>query len=187
MGIRLTNSTEQWQVWARQLANGDVAVGLLNRGGDGGGPPILPCSPTTKYVVTNGGYYNNGAGADNVGSFNGLTVAQAEKACCGNPRCAGFSFKGGAGFYKANAVGGLTKAAGYTGYTKPGQIAPPKPPASNTADITVSFGMPGINLGGKSVAVYDIWAGKTVGTFQTSYTAKAVPYHGTAFLRLSAQ
>ena len=36
-----------------------------------------------------------------------------------------------------------------------------------------------------SVSVFDIWEQKTVGTFEGSYTAKAVPYHGSAFLRLS--
>jgi hypothetical protein len=33
--------------------------------------------------------------------------------------------------------------------------------------------------------VRDIWGRQTLGTFTGSYTAKAVPYHGTAFLRLT--
>ena len=37
------------------------------------------------------------------------------------------------------------------------------------------------------VQVYDIWAGKHLGTFTGSYTAKKVPFHGSAFLRLSPQ
>ena len=64
-----------------------------------------------------------------------------------------------------------------------------KPAASQTssgaaADISVSFDMPGIDLVGK-VRVFDIWAQNFVGEFSGSYTAKQVPFHGTAFLRLS--
>jgi len=49
-------------------------------------------------------------------------------------------------------------------------------------DITVQFADVGLS---GSVEVYDIWAQQKVGTFEGSYTAKSVPYHGTAFLRLS--
>ena len=52
------------------------------------------------------------------------------------------------------------------------------------ADISVDFAMAGIDLDGK-VSVFDIWAKKAVGTFTSKYTAAAVPFHGTAFLRLS--
>ena len=46
--------------------------------------------------------------------------------------------------------------------------------------------MPGIDLVGKvRVHVFDIWAQNSVGEFSGSYTAKQVPFHGTAFLRLS--
>ena len=57
------------------------------------------------------------------------------------------------------------------------------PSTNGTAvDITIVFA--DVNLVG-AVAVYDIWAQAPVGTFTGSYTAKAVPYHGTAFLRLT--
>lgn len=36
------------------------------------------------------------------------------------------------------------------------------------------------------VKVYDIWAQKDLGSFNGGYVAEDVPYHGTAFLRLSA-
>merc|ERR1711976_385675 len=52
-------------------------------------------------------------------------------------------------------------------------------------DITVHFDMTGINLYGE-VDVFDIWSKKAVGRFSGNYTAKAVPFHGTAFLRFSA-
>jgi len=57
--------------------------------------------------------------------------------------------------------------------------------AAGAADITVQFNMTGINLY-TDVDVFDIWEKKSVGTFSKEYTAKAVPSHGTAFLRLSA-
>eukprot|EP01052_Picozoa_sp_SAG31_P020066 SAG31_NODE_1491_length_8133_cov_8.084267_6_plen_122_part_00 len=52
------------------------------------------------------------------------------------------------------------------------------------ADITVYFDTPGINLVG-AVDVFDIWAKKSVGKFTSKYTASGVPFHGTAFVRLS--
>merc|ERR1712125_143081 len=93
MGIRLSPNSAT-QVWARKLANGDVAVALYNRGG------------TTKS--------SDGA----------------------------------------------------------------------SADITCNFAMAGIDLP-STVSVFDIWAKKALGTFTSTYTATAVPFHGTAFLRLS--
>jgi hypothetical protein len=57
--------------------------------------------------------------------------------------------------------------------------------AAGVADITVQFNMTGINLY-TDVDVFDIWDKKSAGTFSKEYTAKAVPSHGTAFLRLSA-
>ena len=79
------------------------------------------------------------------------------------------------------------KNAGYDGYTKPSQV--PTPPAP--ADITIAFADVGL-CGGPTVeapcaaTVYDVWAGKDLGTFSGSYTAKGVLPHDTAFLRLRA-
>ena len=55
-----------------------------------------------------------------------------------------------------------------------------------SADITVHFTIEGISLMGP-VNVFDIWKQAPVvgGPFKGSYTATAVPMHGTAFLRLS--
>jgi len=55
---------------------------------------------------------------------------------------------------------------------------------TDAADITVNFDA--LHLFG-SVEVYDIWAQQSVGATTTSYTAKAVPPHGTAFIRLTQQ
>jgi len=61
----------------------------------------------------------------------------------------------------------------------------PKATKGAAADIICDFGMPGIDIETK-VTVFDIWAKKTLGSFTAKYTAPAVPFHGTAFLRLSA-
>jgi len=50
------------------------------------------------------------------------------------------------------------------------------------ADITIAFA--DVNMVG-SVSVFDIWQQQSAGSFTGSYTAKAVPFHGTAFVRLS--
>ena len=57
--------------------------------------------------------------------------------------------------------------------------------AAGAADIAVQFDITGINLY-TDVDVFDIWGKQSAGTFTKEYTAKAVPSHGTAFLRLSA-
>jgi hypothetical protein len=184
-GLRLSNSSsDPQQVWYRNLADGSVAVGLYNYAGTPQ-PPIPTTCPT--WTHTTDGYYEScGGAAGNVGDFTALTPAQAQAACCTNAKCAGFSFGWddagktvGSGYYKGNAMCGFEANAGYQGWYKPNQI----PSSNGTAvDITVTFA--DINLFG-SVEVYDIWARASVGTFTTSYTAPAVPYHGTAFLKLT--
>jgi hypothetical protein len=93
-GLRLENaSSAPTQRWVRTLANGDVAVGLHNRGA----PPVVPPIPAPPCPVWNhstSGYWEacGGNGGDGyVGSFSGLTPAQAQDACCRNMKCAGVS------------------------------------------------------------------------------------------------
>ena len=119
-----------------------------------------------------------------MGTFSGKTPAEAQAECCANLQCAGFSFAGdgsgkGSGYYKGNLNCGFTPASGYEGYAKPSQI-----PSGHAApaDITVTFA--DINLFG-SVTVFDVWAQQSLGAFTGSFTAKQVPFHGTALLRLS--
>jgi len=184
MGMRVTSESTPQQVWSRNLANGDVAVALYNTGGS---PPILPPFDNTscaveKWTKTSGGYYEACGGASgDLGQFSGLTVEEAQTKCCENSKCAGFSFANGNGYFKGNANCGLTKSDAYEGYTRASAIPAPN---TNAADITVDFSNSQINLFGK-IDVYDIWAQKSLGTFEGSYTAKSVPAHGTAFVRLS--
>merc|ERR1711998_240597 len=54
-----------------------------------------------QWTKTEGGYLEACGGADgNVGTFSGLTVEQAQEACCKNEKCAGFDFRpsDGSGF-----------------------------------------------------------------------------------------
>ena len=108
------------------------------------------------------------------------TVHEAEAACCASAECAGFSIDlGGDGCFKPNSLGPFTPSNSYSGYDKPGFTPPTSP-----MDITITFADVGLLT--PTVNVYDIWAQKNVGAFSGSYTAKAVPFRGTAFLRLSS-
>lgn len=181
MGLRLTSSSQvAQQIWYRNLANGDVAVGLYNK--QGVLQVAIPGPPCSTWDHVTGGYYESCGGADgNVGTFSGLTPEQAQDACCNDLTCAGFSYnsKTSSGFYKGNVMCGFTTSTSYEGYSKPGQIPNE---LKESMDITVTFA--DLNLFG-NVLVYDIWARKEIGVFQNSYTAKSVAFHGTAFLRLS--
>merc|ERR1712070_569721 len=66
--------------------------------------------------------------------------------------------------------------------TKPSQM----PSAAGADDVTVDLQDVGF-AAHDTVSVYDIWAQRVVGDAKGSYTAKAVPVHGSAFLRLSRQ
>ena len=184
-GVRLENSSSApTQRWVRVLANGDVAVGLYNK--QASVQPPIPVGTCPSWNHTFGGYFEAcGGAAGNVGTFSGLTRQQAQDACCANPACAGFSYEPdgggstGGGYYKGNAMCGFTKASGVEGFDKAGQVPPPGGVAQ---DISISFS--DINLR-SPVTVYDIWAQQSLGQFSGSFTAKAVPYHGTAFYRMS--
>lgn len=183
MGRRLDAATSPTQVWARNLANGDVAVALYNAAT---ATPVLPpfnaAAPgKVAWTHTTQGYYEAcGGAAGDLGQFEGLTVAAAQQKCGANADCAGFSFEGGAGYYKSNANCGLTSSAGYEGYTRTAAL-----PSGGgaAADITVDFATDLHKFG--ELDVFDIWAGESAGTFEGTYTAKQVPPHGTAFVRLS--
>ena len=111
------------------------------------------------WTYTKGYYYEacGGTGGD-IGSFNNLTVEQAQSQCCANNLCAGFSFLSGTGYFKGNANCG-TVSIGDDGYTRTAAI--PSPSGQNVpADITVQFA--DVHLFG-GVSVFDIWAQATVG------------------------
>lgn len=180
MGGRITGDDNQ-QVWARELTGGKVAVALYNK--IGSNLPPIPTGNCDAWNKTENGYLEAcGGGAGNVDTFSGLTVEQAQDECCNNPKCAGFDFNraSGSGYYKGNQNCGVQQNTAYDGYTKPSQY----PSGEGQAfDITVNFADVGLS---GNVAVYDIWAQKQVGVFQGSYTASKVPYHSSAFLRLSS-
>jgi len=184
MGIRHASygSNSATQVWFRELANGDVAVALYNKAASS--HPPIPGAPCDSWNRTEGGYLEAcGGAAGNVGSFSGLSREQAQEACCENTKCAGFSFSlsTGSGDYKGNQDCGKVSDAGYVGYTKPSQCPSP---SGMSADITLDLSEVGFGKS-DSVTVFDIWAQSEVATVRGSYTAAKVPYHGSAFLRLS--
>jgi len=180
MGIRHPSytSTSPTQVWFRELANGDVAVALYFAAA------FIPVTSCVHWNLTTGGYVESCSG--NVGSFQDLSLEQAQDVCCQNPRCAGISFKPtqgglGAGYYKADQACGTRTKAGYTGYTKTshGNI-------TNITDIKLNFAEVGFARSDR-VSVYDIWLQRDVGVHTDTYTAMSVPLHGSAFLRLSKE
>ena len=186
MGVRVSaNASDAQQIWARNLANDNVAVGLYNKGGSWTPPPIPSgeqCPPLDKWTFEGRGYLEACGGPDgDLGSFSDMTVEEAGAKCRASDECAGFSYKkrDKSGYFKKNANCGLVRNGVYEGYVKPSQV----PPATgSTADIEVKFADVGLY---GPVRVYDIWAGEDRGVFNGSYTAKGVAFHDTAFLRLS--
>ena len=183
-GKRLVAGAQQ--IWSRPLGcdspGCDVAVGFYNYGGKT--PPPIPTGPCDTWAHTQGSYYEaTGGGEGNVGEFSDLTPAQAQAACCANPKCAGFSISNsgprGSGFYKRDAQAGLTPNAGYDGYTKPSQVPSS---AGSAVDITVQLSLLGFQY---AVNVTDVWTGTHLGVHTGSFTAKAVAFHDTAFVKMS--
>ena len=103
-----------------------------------------------------------GGAAGNLGSFAGLSAAQAEAACCANGACAGFSFAceggggggdcaAGAGYYKANLDCGFVASPTAQGFAKPSRLpvlpnisltvspSSPLPADAPVVNVTVSF------------------------------------------------
>ena len=66
MGIRLSPNASATQVWARVLANGDIAVALYNKVKGAKGPlpdqPPIPGPPCTNWTHTTGGYWEAAGG-----------------------------------------------------------------------------------------------------------------------------
>ena len=64
------------QLWARKLANGDVAVALYNKGGSVKPMPQPPCE---DWARTQGSYFEAcGGAAGNIGEFTSLPLSAAE-------------------------------------------------------------------------------------------------------------
>jgi len=170
MGIRHSSysSASPTQMWFRELANGDVAVALY-----------FSSAPCAQWNVTEGGFL--ASCNHTLGHFQDLSLAEAQDMCCQNSKCVGISYKGtetrGAGFYQADQDCGFKKSL-YLGYTKHSTH-----PVQDT-DITLDLTQIGF-ASDEEVTVHDIWLQQEVGTYKGSYTARKVPLHGSAFLRLS--
>lgn len=179
MGIRLSTSSAS-EVWARNLSNGDIAVGLFNKGG--AAPPAPESCPASTWNETQGGYLEAcGGSAGDISCFSGLTQDDALAQCCSDGYCAGFSYypADGSGCFKSNVDCGVMPASGYVGFNKIGFL----PPTPSPLDIALNFttlGWPATTW----ASVRDIWSAKSLGVYYGGFTASAVPFHGTGFYRL---
>jgi len=180
MGARMENSSSApLQTWWRRLGNGDVAAVLLNRHG-------AP-TPCPSWSLNYSGYLECCHGGC-CGAFTNLTLPQAQAACCaqGN-ECAGLSFPVAAassgdpanGCFKS-ALDCFQPSSGFVGVSK--QDWPP--PTPGPSDIMLNFTDVGYAVD-EHVAVFDVWAEASLGVFTGTFTARGIPYHGNAFLRLS--
>lgn len=177
MGQRIEQSSSApLQRWVKNLADGRVAVVLLNRHGI-----PEPCPDwnknTTGYLECCGGCCDG---------FSNLTIPEAEAACCENGEdCAGFSINkdanettAGNGCFKAN-LNCFQASTEYFGYSKV-DFPPPLPPPSD-----IVFNFTDANFGPEeSIQVYDVWSNTNRGVFSQSYTARNVAFHDNAFLIL---
>lgn len=184
------------QVWARRLTGGDVAVGIYRRGSPF--PPPIGPGPCVEWERAAGGFWQASYGG-NLSRFTGLSVRQAQAACCASRQCAGFSFRRagpsarraagagectgegdctGEGEFKADLARGFVRAPGEEGFAKPSQL---RMPADGAARVVLDFGR--VGLSGR-VRVVDIWTGAELGVFSGGLAA-TVALHDTAFFRLS--
>ena len=145
--------------------------------------------------VASSAYCTNVTGVDNHSSF-GYSLVSCAAAVTKSSRCAPFRAASGGLFYYAEGYNGQCTCA-RDSCTKRNRMAmssvyklAPRMPAAG-ADVVVDFAdltQSGL-LGKESVAasydVYSFWEGMSLGTFTGSYTAKELPMHGTAFLRLT--
>lgn len=155
----------------------------------------VPGAPAGVDVVERDAYCGNATGVDNHSSF-GYSLSSCAAAVMHNPRCAGSagyfyysqSYNGQCTCSRDGCVKRVSNPPGTYSIYKLDSTAP-----ATGVDVTIDFAA--IRLGlelstGRQRAtdkydVYDIWAaGKKVAEAVSNYTAKAVPIHGTAFLRL---
>lgn len=172
-GLRISPKGPQ-EVWARNLSDGSVAVALYNKLG-----ASSPLNCVTWNMTQDGYYEACGGSSGDENCFTNLSLDQALDNCCKDPSCASISFEAanGSGCYKLNTDCGFVSDNAYAGYAKPNFV----PPAATSAKITVRFADVGLS---GPVKVRDIWANEDLGVFQLSYSA-IVPFHGTAFLKLT--
>merc|ERR1712070_342503 len=121
MGIRLPQygSDSITSIWSRNLANGDVAVALYNKGIDNGN------SSAGQWRVSEGGYWDACRPGENYPNaeptpFEGLSLSEAQESCCLDKTCSGFNYNAesgsgnftsvqGCGWVRSNAIVGYTK------------------------------------------------------------------------------
>ena len=163
-----------------EQAGGDVAVALFNKAG--GAPPGV-------LLVESGHYCSNHQPVDNTSTGFGYTLQTCHDAvvadkfgkCGGGGATTFFTFAQQYNGQCACAKDQCAQRGALAVYTIY-QVDPTAP--ATGIDITVDFSevMPDPPA---QVAVLDIWTGRMSLHTSGSYTAKNVPEHGSAFIRLS--
>ena len=185
MGLRVSPKGET-EVWARELANGDIAVGLLNKGiGGSGGVDNCKWQLISSNGTGTGGYNEScGGNSGDNGCADVVNLEDAKSRCCGmEAECVSVSMpKTGHGkaCFKKNDDCGWNVDHAYSSLVKLSQ-GPPQPPAKGTL-ITATF--KAVGWGHATAKVRDLWEQKDLGTMSGSHSAY-VPLHGLALLRLS--
>ena len=120
------------QVWARPLANGDVAVALYNAGP----PPAHPWhTACPAFNATPGGYYASAAAPPSGWCSPALGQTLLDWYCCNTEDCAGYFFNSTSGFgcmLKDTQGGFVAAGSDVTGYTKQAF----SPPSGAAADVS---------------------------------------------------
>lgn len=184
MGIRLGGAAAAnapQQVWMRPLEGGDVAVALYNAGQPAAHPWHTACDANAT-TTTTGGYHAPAGPTPVSWCVNDFSLSLLDWYCCNTRDCAGYNFSAttNSGCMFRDVDGGFVAAEGVTGVTKNGFAAP----TGESASISFTFADVGL-FPGSAVRVTDLWTGESVVTNATSWTADAVPWQGTALLRLS--
>ena len=180
MALRVAD-TGTTEVWARELANGDVAVGLLNKGD----APNAPGKDTCTWETYTGGYNEStGGSGGNDGCVNAQSIEAVKAQCCGlKAQCVSFSIPNngrGEACLKKNDAAGWKPNAAYMSLVKITQG--PVPPEPTGAVITAALSLVGWSH--PTANVRDVYAKKDLGTM-TELKA-TVPLHGLALFRLSS-
>lgn len=178
MGLRVEGGdATPSQVWARRLADGSVAVAAFNNLGG-----VAPQPTCAAWNHTPGGFFNSCGGG--LGWFYNASVSAAQARCCENAYCAGILYdeQTASGTFVVDYNCTFVPSTTFSEYTRVGF----QPPEGTPLDIDIDLRAAGLDTV-RQYEITDIWSGQPLGTIQgqSKFTAGAVPFHGTAFLRFS--
>ena len=120
-----------------------------------------------------------------MGWFYNISLSAAQALCCENVYCAGILYDAAttSGTIVVDASCAFVPSTTFSEYTKVGFA----PPVGGPIDIPIDLRLAGLDAV-RAWEVTDVWSGDslgTVGSGQAVFTAAAVPFHDTAFLRFT--